>query len=226
MERRDNRDVASNTLMRIRMVLRQAIHEAQRQNWVQRNVAELAHLSPRHERSANPLNLDETRAWLTTAVGRPLEAGIHLMLSRGLRPGEMAALQWATGDLDDDPPTILVANSRREDDDGRTSCIPPKTRKSRRTLVLPQSTAVLLRAQHERIAELRTAAGERWQDNAQVFPNKVGARPRSDTETDWARRPSRTSPGRWSGAVRPELPSTATQRLHCANRATPVRAGL
>jgi integrase len=49
-----------------------------------------------------------------------------------------------------------------------------KTRKSRRTLKLPQRCVDVLRDHQARQEEIRQAAGSRWQDNDLVFPSRVG----------------------------------------------------
>jgi len=49
-----------------------------------------------------------------------------------------------------------------------------KTRKSRRTLALPQRCVDVLKSHKADQASDRTAAGERWQEHGLVFTSKVG----------------------------------------------------
>jgi integrase len=49
-----------------------------------------------------------------------------------------------------------------------------KTRKSRRTLKLPQRCVDVLRDHQVRQEQIRQAAGSRWHDNDLVFPSQVG----------------------------------------------------
>jgi integrase len=49
-----------------------------------------------------------------------------------------------------------------------------KTRKSRRTLKLPQRCVDVLRDHQAQQKEIRQAAGSKWQDNDLVFPSRVG----------------------------------------------------
>jgi hypothetical protein len=49
-----------------------------------------------------------------------------------------------------------------------------KTKKSRRTLALPQRSVDALQAHRVRQEQVRQAAGRRWQDNELVFPSAVG----------------------------------------------------
>ena len=50
-----------------------------------------------------------------------------------------------------------------------------KTKKSRRTLALPQRCVDALQAHRVRQERVRQTAGRRWQDNELVFPSAVGA---------------------------------------------------
>ncbi|WP_326918479.1 tyrosine-type recombinase/integrase [Actinophytocola sp.] len=49
-----------------------------------------------------------------------------------------------------------------------------KTRKSRRSLAIPQRVVRELRKQRARQDALRKRAGDRWQENGLVFPSEVG----------------------------------------------------
>jgi len=49
-----------------------------------------------------------------------------------------------------------------------------KTKKSRRTLALPQRCVDVLREHQERQTQIRESARIRWQDNDLVFPSRVG----------------------------------------------------
>ena len=69
--------------------------------------------------------------------------------------------------LDSDPPFMMVWRSVRAG--GET-----KTRKSRRTLKLPQRCVDVLRDHHAGQQGIRHAASSRWQDNDLVFPSRVG----------------------------------------------------
>jgi integrase len=69
--------------------------------------------------------------------------------------------------LDSDPPFLMVWHSVRAGGD-------TKTRKSRRTLKLPQRCVDVLRDHQERQVQIRQAAGDKWQDNDLVFPSQVG----------------------------------------------------
>ena len=75
--------------------------------------------------------LVQAEALLAAAENTSLHAYIVLSLLTGARTEELRALTWSYVDLDTDPPFIMVWRSVRAG--GET-----KTRKSRRTLKLPQ----------------------------------------------------------------------------------------
>ena len=90
-----------------------------------------------------------------------------MSLLTGARTEELRALTWSYVDLSSDPPFIMVWRSVRAGGD-------TKTRKSRRTLKLPQRCVEVLRDHQQRQDQIRKAAGDKWQDNDLVFPSQVG----------------------------------------------------
>ena len=105
-----------------------------------------------------------------------MHAYIVLSLLVGARTEELRALTWshvdlegkpATGATPPVPPVIMVWRSVRAGAD-------TKTKKSRRTLALPQRCADALRAHRVLQEQAKRMAGRRWQDNDLVFPSSVG----------------------------------------------------
>ena len=90
-----------------------------------------------------------------------------MSLLTGARTEELRALTWSYVDLDSEPPFIMVWRSVRAGGD-------TKTRKSRRTLKLPQRCVDVLRDHQTRQEQIGQAGGSRWQDNDLVFPSQVG----------------------------------------------------
>ncbi len=108
------------------------------------------------------------------AEGSTIGAYILLSLLTGARTEELRALTWVHVQLDGDPqanpglpPHIMVWRSVRAGGD-------TKTRKSRRTLALPQRCVDALRDQRARQTAARKLAGVRWVDNDLVFASEVG----------------------------------------------------
>ena len=160
--------VSTRTLREVRSVLKGAITRAQARDKVKRNVVLLCDIPQgRTGRPSKSLTLAQAEALLTAAENTSLHAYIVLSLLTGARTEELRALTWSYVDLDTDPPFIMVWRSVRAG--GET-----KTRKSRRTLKLPQRCVDVLRDHQAQQEEIRQAAGSRWQDNDLVFPSQVG----------------------------------------------------
>jgi integrase len=174
------------------LALKRAIRHAEANDLVGRNVAALVD-TPRGQegRPSKSLTLEQAVAVITAAetlpvmelrpglkdVRRPAElmyAYIVLSLLVGVRTEEARALRWDHVNLDGDPhadppvpPHVAVWRSVRER--GET-----KTKRSRRTLGLPQMAAEALGALRESQARERALAGERWQDIGLVFTTHRG----------------------------------------------------
>ena len=160
--------ISTRTLREVRSVLKRAITRAQARDKVKRNVVLLCDIPQgRTGRPSKSLTLAQAEALLAAAENTSLHAYIVLSLLTGARTEELRALTWSYVDLDTDPPFIMVWRSVRAG--GET-----KTRKSRRTLKLPQRCVDVLRDHQAQQEEIRQAAGSRWQDNDLVFPSRAG----------------------------------------------------
>ncbi len=160
--------LSTRSLREVRSVLKRAITRAQARDRVKRNVVLLCDIPQgRTGRPSKSLTLAQAEALLVAAENTSLHAYIVVSLLTGARTEELRALTWSHVDLDSDPPFIMVWASVRASGD-------TKTRKSRRTLKLPQRCVDVLRCHRARQDEIRLAAGTRWQDNDLVFPSQVG----------------------------------------------------
>jgi integrase len=160
--------LSTRTLQEVRSVLKRAVTRAQARDKVKRNVVLLCEVPQgRTGRPSKSLTLIQAEALLVAAENSSLRAYIVLSLLTGARTEELRALTWSYVDLDSDPPFLMVWRSVRAG--GET-----KTRKSRRTLKLPQRCVDVLRDHQERQNQIRSAAGDRWKDNDLVFPSRVG----------------------------------------------------
>ena len=91
--------------------------------------------------------------------------------SVGLRRGETLGLAWNDVDLDDGTLTVRQALQRI---DGKLRLTPPKTKRSRRTIALPQTVVAALRMHRARQLQERLLAGSRWHDSGLVFTTTIG----------------------------------------------------
>jgi integrase len=163
------RTLSTRTLREVRSVLKRSITRAQARDKVKRNVVLLVEDIPKGQegRPSKSLTIDQADALLAAAEGTPLHAYIVVSLLTGARTEELRALTWSHVDLEGEPSTIMVWHSVRATGD-------TKTRKSRRTLELPQRCVSALRRHRENQDKIRTDTSATWQDNDLVFCTLVG----------------------------------------------------
>ena len=170
--------LATRTLQDLRSILKRSIDRAQRRNKVRRNVVLLCDELPtgRDGRPSKSLTVAQAEAVLTAAEADDSTIGAYIVTSllTGARTEEARPLTWAHVDLAGKPnatppvpPHIMVWRSVRAG--GET-----KTRKSRRSLALPQRAIDALAAQHRRQQAHRARAGARWQEHELVFASEAG----------------------------------------------------
>lgn len=159
----------SRTVRDTKASLVRAITYAQARNLVGRNVASLISAPPGKApgRPARSLTVAHALKLLKAAEDNRLNAYVVLSLLVGVRTEEARALRWEHVDLDSDPPTVAVWRSVRAS--GET-----KTRKSRRTLALPERAVAALNTHQKLQARERDIAAELWQETGLVFTTTVG----------------------------------------------------
>lgn len=161
--------LSTKTVSYVHQVLRTALGVAVRWDIVSRNVAKLVDV-PRIDRKViNPLTPDEARTFLTAIRGHRLEALFSVALALGLRQGEALGLSWE--DVDFKGGTLRVRNQLQRID---LILVPPKTEKSRRTLVMPPMIVKHLREHQKRQVAEKLWAGSSWSETGLVFANKTG----------------------------------------------------
>ena len=166
--------LSTETLRRTHACLNRAIRRAAARDWVKRNVVQLAELpTGRDGRPSKSLTPEQVDAILNRTAHHRMHNYIVLSLLTGARTEELRALQWEhvhLGGADEDPTMpahIEVWRSVRTGGD-------TKTRRSRRTLALPERCVGALRDQRDRQDAERAKAGPAWQDAGLVFPSSVG----------------------------------------------------
>jgi integrase len=154
-----------------RTILRCALNDALKWNLVARNVAAL--VDPLHYRKAEiePLTVADAESLLKVIKGDRLETVFHVALTLGLREGEILGLRWQ--DVDFDNQLLRVAKSLQRIDK-KLQLVEPKTKKSKRTLPIPENLLSSLRAHRTRQLEEKLFAGTDWQENGLVFATSIG----------------------------------------------------
>ena len=119
---------------------------------------------------------------LEVAKGSRIEALLLVAFTTGMRKGELLALRW--DDIDLEKGVLYVQRT--------VSRIPgrgymesePKTKSSRRRIVLPGVAIEALKGHYSNQEKARVKAGEKWNNWGIVFANKYGGFLRPDTVLD------------------------------------------
>jgi integrase len=176
--------LSTASLQRVHSILKRSIRQGQARDKVGRNVAELVTTPAGTDgRPSKALTLDQARAVLKKAAKTPLHAYVALSLLTGIRTEEARALRWShvvawveaaqewlsvtNAGFAHEKFAVYVWRSVRAHGD-------TKTKRSRRTLEIPEEAVKALREHHVRQARQRIRAGESWQDNDLVFCTRTG----------------------------------------------------
>ncbi len=174
---------SANSIRIMRTVLRSALHQAEREGLLVRNVAALSDPPRIGHTEGRSLSIAEAIGLLDAAKGDRLEALYAITLTLGLRRGEALGLSWS--DIDLDAGVVHVRRQLRreripieqQEDAGRRTHLvlrDLKTKRSRRTLHLTPALDGLLRAHRARQAREQLAVGPAWPDSDLVFTTKKG----------------------------------------------------
>ncbi|MET9860593.1 site-specific integrase [Streptomyces smyrnaeus] len=169
------KSLSTRTLQAIHSCLNRAVKRAMARDKVKRNVVELCSIpTGQPGRPSKALTLTQAEAVLKASANTSMHAYIMVSLLTGARTEEMRALTWdhvfLNGEPDADPPVppyMAVWYSVRAHGD-------TKTRKSRRTLALPQRCIDVLWQHWEDQGWDRLAAGDAWEEHGLVFCSAIG----------------------------------------------------
>ncbi len=107
-----------------------------------------------------------------------MRAGWWLLLTRGLRRGELSGLKWSNIDLE---AGVLRVVETRVVVASKPTASTPKTSAGRRAVPLDAHLVAELRSHRARQAQERLAAGTAWEDSGYVFVNEIGHPYRPET---------------------------------------------
>jgi integrase len=163
--------LAAGTVKKLHVVLGSALQAAVRDGLLARNVARLVQVSVPDGLPNEPWTMSETKAFLQAAEDDRLHALWAVAVALGMRRGEIAGLRWT--DVDLAAGTLRVEQTLQRTKDG-LRFVPPKTRRSRRSIPLPRPCVEALRAHRRRQARERLALGPAWTDSGLVFTTMLG----------------------------------------------------
>jgi integrase len=117
-------------------------------------------------------SVDEARTFLIYVADDRLLAAWTLLLTRGLRRGELAGLRWDAVDLEGQ--SLRITRTRVLVDGKPVDSI-PKTDAGKRRIPLDDHLVTRLRSHRARQGSERWAAREAWSDGGYVFTDELGA---------------------------------------------------
>jgi len=175
--------LTKDSIGRVRHHLRSAFKYAQRDDWVTKNVAELADLPNRAKasRARKAMTVDQAREFLQAAESSRLGPALNVGMMRALRPGELLALTWEDVDIDAAPYVLRVRHAVDIGEDGGLTLGPLKRNyqsdrvPARRDLQLDAHLASVLQDQRRTQAEQKQRAGGMWDTTYEnVFATRNG----------------------------------------------------
>jgi integrase len=133
------------------------------------------------QREMAALDAGQSRRFLHTAAGTPLEALWVLAVTTGLRQGELLALKWSEVDLDGGSVRVTGTLTRIDTDVPSAGLpkthrvtAPPKSARSRRRVEIGALALAALHEHQRRQVEQRLHAGTLWVDRNLVFAGATG----------------------------------------------------
>lgn len=155
-----------------RAVLSIALNCAEDQEIIANNPIRRVRNPQNSEVHINPLNLEEVKRLLKVFEGTYMSARLHIALLCGLRQGEALGLTWNNVNLDN---STIVIDKQMQKVNGLASFTPLKTRRSKRMIVLDESSRRSLKSHQEIVNQMEANSDLGWKELDLVFPNKSGS---------------------------------------------------
>jgi integrase len=169
------RGSSRRTISATRSLLALAIHRAEKDGLVMRNVATLADMPAAPARVSKAMTLEQVGALLALDLSPWWKAFITTGVMTGLRPGELLGLRWDDVDLDGGLLKVRQA-LKRDAGKGRAGLTAGalKTPQSRRSLRMPLPARAALQALRREQAADRLRLGEFYTPSGLVFADNAG----------------------------------------------------
>ena len=164
--------LSSKTVHGIHGVLKLALDNAVRWNYVSKNVCDLVKPPRVVSREVVPLDIEQARMLLESVREHRLEVLLTMAVVTGMRRGELLALTWSN--IDFERHSLQVVHT--------VDYIPkygyvqtePKTKAGKRLIRLPAFLMDMLEAHRVQQEEQRSKVGTAWENRDLVFPDLKG----------------------------------------------------
>lgn len=164
--------LSPTTVNTLHGMLHGAFKDAVKWGIIARNVCDLVDIPQRAHYEMKPLTIEQAHSLLEAAKGHNMEALFVLALTTGMRRGEILALKWS--DIDFQTKTLRIQRIFTRAPGNRYIEAEPKTKKSKRPVMLTARVVDLLQQHQKRQLEAKTKAGKFWEDNNLVFCTSLG----------------------------------------------------
>jgi len=170
--RRDGKGgLSARSVNHVHRLLSNALKQAVKWEMLPRNPASAVEAPTPDHHEVEILDDAQVAALLKTLEGTRHHTPVLVAVTTGLRRGELLGLRWQ--DVDLKAGSLSVTQSLEQTKDGLRFKA-PKTRRSRRTISLPQVTIEALRAHRKAQAEERLLLGAGYHDSGLVFRQPDG----------------------------------------------------
>lgn len=166
--------LSRRTVRYIHTILRRALDAAVRWNLVPRNVAAIADPpeSARRRSEVRTWSAQQVRVFLERTQGSPFHSAWTLLVTTGMRRGELLGLRWTDVDFDG---RRLSINRSLVTVNYELRIEEPKTARSRRSVAIDDGTLLRLRDHRRSQIEDRLAAGVRFDESGFLFTTPDGS---------------------------------------------------
>lgn len=174
------------TVKNIRIIIHSALEEAMRREYIIKNPAHIAKVptyrsTNKSRRKANALTKEEQIKLVTVCGDDTYGLAIKLLLYRGLRKGELLALQWSDIDFEKRKISINKQLNRLHDYSQNAKAKTRlgiqedvKTKTSNRIISMPDNIADMLKFHKKQQEELKRKFGSAYYDLNMVFAREDG----------------------------------------------------
>lgn len=162
--------VSEQTILHVHRCLRKALQRAVDQQRLLRNPANGAVVPKPQDTEITVLDFEQSATLLQLFEDAQIYTPVMVLVTTGLRRGEMLALKWK--DVDLDRKTLSVTHSLRQTSKG-TEYATPKTKKSVRNICLPDIVCEAL-AKHKATQAAEKLRSDFYQHNGFIFADEVG----------------------------------------------------
>ncbi|MFL5626621.1 MAG: tyrosine-type recombinase/integrase [Ktedonobacteraceae bacterium] len=171
--------LSPTTVSAIQEMLHKALDDAIKLGLVARNVCDAVSPPRKQHKEFNPFTSDEARKLLEAAKGHPQEALFVLALATGMRRGELLGLKWQDINFVEGTLQVRRVLSRLPTQMGKDRGdlyveSEPKTKSSRRNIVLTGFALEALKQHRVRQETMRRLAADTWEDHDYVFCKPSG----------------------------------------------------